>query len=265
MVEISVIMGVYNCKDKECLEKSVNSIINQTFKAWEFIICNDGSTDDTIDFLHKLEKKDSRIKIISYKKNRGLSYALNECIKEAKGRYIARQDDDDESYEDRLQIQYDFLEHHSEYDMVGSVADVYDDNGVWGEFKVDEFVSKKSFLWTCPFLHPTVVVRKETFENCGLYRVAKETRRCEDYDLFMRMYANEIRGYNIQKKLYKYRIENSNKKYRPMKYRVDEFRVRMKGFYNLKLMPLGIIFAFKPIIIGLIPQFLFKYIRKKQY
>ena len=85
MPKVSVIMGVYNCKDVNLLYKSVNSIIEQTFTEWEFIICNDGSTDDTLTKLLELEKLDSRIKIISYSENKGLAYALNECIKFSKG------------------------------------------------------------------------------------------------------------------------------------------------------------------------------------
>ena len=84
MTKVSVIMGVYNCKNEELLRKSVDSIINQTYKNWEFIICNDGSTNNTLEMLNDIAKKDSRIKIISYSKNKGLNYALNTCLKEAK-------------------------------------------------------------------------------------------------------------------------------------------------------------------------------------
>ena len=71
MALVSVIMGVYNCKDYEVLENSINSIINQSFTDWEFIICNDGSTNDTLQEIKKYEKIDNRIKVVSYKENRG--------------------------------------------------------------------------------------------------------------------------------------------------------------------------------------------------
>lgn len=102
MVKVSVIMGVYNCKDKKMLKKSIDSIINQTYSNWEYIICNDGSTDNTLEELNKIVQVDSRIKVISYDKNKGLNYALNMCLKEAKGTYIARQDDDDISLKERF-------------------------------------------------------------------------------------------------------------------------------------------------------------------
>lgn len=64
MVKVSVIMGVYNCKDKAMLKRSIESIISQTYSDWEYIICNDGSTDDTLEALRIIAQEDSRIKII---------------------------------------------------------------------------------------------------------------------------------------------------------------------------------------------------------
>lgn len=267
MPKISVIMGVYNCKDFAMLRKSVDSILQQTEGDFEFLICNDGSTNQTLEKLQEISKLDERIRILSYPNNCGLHHALNACLKEAKGKYIARQDDDDESKPDRFMKLVAFLDSHPEYDFVGSNADVFDSKGVWGEYTVEEKPQKESFYWTNPFAHPTVMFRKSAMDAVGGYRESKETRRCEDYDLFMRLYANGMKGYNIQEKLYFYRIENDTaKKYRPMKYRIDESVVRFKGYRMLGLLNIkGLIYVTKPIVIGLIPQSIFKRIRKKQY
>lgn len=265
MALISVIMGVYNCTNFSLLRKSVNSIIEQTVNDWEFIICNDGSTDNTLKELKKLENLDHRIRVISYDKNRGLAYALNECINIADGKYIARQDDDDISMPYRFESQLAIFNAHPEYSIVGSNAIVYDGEKDWGEYKTEEKPMIKSFLWTNPFAHPTVMFEASALKKSGCYRVSKETRRCEDYDLFMRMYAKGYIGYNIQKNLYKYRIVNGLKKYRPFKYRIDEAIVRWKGYKALGLFPKGIPFIIKPIFIGLIPQRFFKIIRNRVY
>lgn len=266
MPEISVIMGVYNCKNVKLLEASIDSIISQTYKDWEFIICDDGSTDDTLDKLHEFERKDSRIKVISYEENRGLNYALNRCLEVACGKYIARQDDDDISYPQRLERELQFLKTSPEYGFVGCIADVYDDTGVWGEYLVEEYPSKKSFLWNSPFMHPTVMIRKKIYDSVNGYRIAKETRKCEDFDLFMRIYAEGICGYNLQEKLYKYRLINdSQKKYRTMEYRIDEAIVRYKGYRKLKLGMISIPYVIKPIIIGIIPQKILYKIKKNRY
>lgn len=265
MPKISVIMGVYNCKDFNSLEKSIHSIIKQTYEDWEFIICNDGSTDETLKELRKFEKLDKRIKIISYTQNKGLAYALNECIKVSQGEYIARQDDDDISKIDRLEKQLIFMENNKDIDIVGTNADVFDKNSVWGKFILKEKPQKNDFLWNSPFLHPSILMRKKSLIKSGGYRVAKETRRCEDYDLFMRMYSLEMKGYNIQEILYEYKIEIGNKKYRPMKYRIDESIVRYIGYKNMGILLKGIPYIVKPLIIGLIPQVIFKNITKRQY
>ena len=189
------------------------------------------------------------------------------CLKEAQGTYIARQDDDDISLKDRLKKQVDFLDKHPEYAIVGTLADVFDDSGKWGEYNVEEKPTKTSFYWNSPFMHPNIMMRKEALDNCQGYRISKETRRCEDLDLFMRMYAKGYKGYNIQEKLYEYRIVNDpKKKYRPMKYRIDEAVVRFKGYKALHILNIkGMFYVFKPIIIGLIPQKILYYIKQKRY
>lgn len=167
MPTISVIMGVYNCKNIELLNKSVDSILNQTVSDFEFLICNDGSSDRTLNELKKIAKKDSRIKILTYDNNVGLHHALNTCLKVATGEYIARQDDDDLSKPERLKNQLEFLNEHQEYAMVGTCADVFDDEGIWGEYIVPESPKKEDFLWNNPFMHPTMMMRKTALVSGG--------------------------------------------------------------------------------------------------
>ena len=266
MPKVSVIMGTYNCKNFDLLEKSVDSVLDQEFEDFELIICDDGSENDTLLYLNRLKQKDNRIKIISYKENRGLSYALNTCLNEAQGQYIARQDDDDISKVGRLRREVEFLDNHPEFAMVGTEAEIFDNDGIWGDYKLEEYPTRNSFYWNSPFIHPTIMMRKNVYTELGGYRVAKETRRCEDLDLFMKMYAAGYKGYNIQEKLYMYRMENDpNIKYRKMKYRIDEAVVKFKGYRAMGNLLLGLPFVIKPILIGLMPQRLLYLIKKKQY
>ncbi|CDK35865.1 glycosyltransferase [Ligilactobacillus salivarius] len=262
---ISVIMGVYNCDNNSELIESIKSILNQSFKDLELIICDDGSTDDTYDRLLEISKIDSRIRIIGYKENKGLAYALNECIKVSRGKYIARQDSDDISLSDRLEKELRIIENKN-VDIVGTCAVVFNKNGEWGHYNVPEYPEKKDFLWNNPFIHPTVLMKKSSLQKVNGYLNTKINRRCEDYDLFMRMYANGFRGVNIAEYLYKYKIDEGKKKKRPMKYRIDEMRVRYKGFKELNMLKISsLFFVVKPIVIGLIPQFIFKKIRGNNY
>ena len=107
---VSVIMGVYNQWDGQILRDAVNSILNQTFRDFEFIIWDDGSCPEAAENVQALGGLDQRIIIAGREENRGLAFSLNECIRLAKGKYIARMDADDFSMPCRLERQVDFLE-----------------------------------------------------------------------------------------------------------------------------------------------------------
>lgn len=259
MPKVSIIMGVYNIKSFEEVEGTVNSIINQTYTDWEFIICDDGSTNGSFEILKKLEALDQRIKVIGYAKNQGLSTALNACIDVSNGIYIARQDSEDISYPNRLEREIAFLDSHPEFDIVGCNASIFDhENGKWGSYVTKEYPIAKDFLWTTQFLHPTVVFRRESLLKAGKYRVAKETRRCQDYDLFMRMYSMGMRGYNIQDVLFDYYQVDGHQRELTWNRRFEEMIIRAKGFKQLGLMPAAIPYVIKPIIIKMIPQKLYR-------
>lgn len=263
MPKVSVIMGVYNCKNFKLLGMSIDSILKQTFRDFEFIICDDGSTNGTLEFLKSIEDKDDRIKVLSYKKNCGLNHALNTCLEKSTGKYIARQDDDDISALERLEKEVVFLDNNLDYAIVGTLANVFDDNGIWGKYDNPERPNKNDFYWNSPFIHPTIMIRKEAYDSVNGYRISKETRRCEDIDLFMRMYAAGYKGYNIQKYLYLYRmVNNPNIKYRPMKYRIDEAIVKYKGYKAMGNLLLGLPYVIKPILVGLLPQKILYHIKK---
>lgn len=250
---VSIIMGVYNIKNKDQFRQALESVRNQSYSSWELIVCDDGSTNDTRKQLQQFAKKDSRIRVIGYDTNQGLAHALNVCIQCAKGKYIARMDADDICLPERIQRQVDFLEKHKDIHFVGTAAELIDDTGVWGQRVMPEKPEKKTFLFRSPFIHPTVMFCSEILQAVGGYRVAKETRRAEDYDLFMRLYAFGYQGYNLSERLYQFREDGEalgRKKYR---YRIDEMRVRWRGFQKLGLLPGGILYVIKPLIVGLIP------------
>ena len=265
MPKVSVIMGVYNCKNVDALYRSVKSIINQTFKDWEFIICDDGSRDNTLKVLQNISNLDTRIKIIGYKGNKGLANALNYCLTFSKGEYIARMDDDDISHQDRFEKQIQFLEKHKDYDFVGSIANVFNENGIWGILKMPEYPQKEDFLWNMPFIHPSMMFNKEVLLEINGYNTDEINKRCEDYTLVMDLYSKGFNGYNFQEALINYYLENGSKKYRPMKDRIAEAKVRYIGYKKNKILLKGLPYILKPILIGLIPQCIFKQIKKWQY
>lgn len=264
MPKISVISGAYNVASCYSFDKSMESILNQSFGDFEFIICDDGSSDATFELLKKYADKDERIKLIRNEQNRGLAASLNRCIEIAEGEYIARHDLDDYCNLNRFKKQIEYLNSHREISVLGSTAYLFDENGVWGEERYPAEVKSEDFLFTSPYKHGSVIFRKEALLKAGGYRVAKETRRAEDYDLFMTM-QTFAKGANLEEALYYFCEDKNTLKRRKYKYRIDEAKVRFRGFKKLGLFPKGIIYVIKPLIVGLIPiKILGKLKRRKQ-
>lgn len=262
---ISVIMGVYNQKNNEQLKAAVWSILNQSFKELEFIIYDDGSMEEVSINIKNLAQLDKRIKIIGKDENKGLAFSLNECICKAQGKYIARMDADDISYPERLKVQYDFLESHSEYSWCGCNAELFDENGTYGKRAMPMKPEYKDYLKYSPYIHPTVMYRREIFDGDNGYKVSKETLRCEDYELFMRLRRMGFRGYNIQQYLFKYRENKDSFRRRKFKYRINEVKLRYRNFKEMKMLfPTGWIYVLRPVIGGLVPMGMTAWVKRKQ-
>lgn len=117
--QISVIMGIYNCADT--LPESIESIINQTFKDWELILCDDGSSDNTYQVARQYKAKyPEKIVLLRNKKNRGLNYTLNRCLRAAKGEFIARMDGDDRCPVNRFTKELEVLRRESDIAIVST-------------------------------------------------------------------------------------------------------------------------------------------------
>lgn len=260
---VTVIMGVYNQHNRDELEAAVVSIEHQTMKDWELIICDDGSVGPAAENLKLYEGRDERIRVIRNDHNRGLAATLNTCIGKARGKYIARMDADDISKPRRLQEQYEFLEKHSEYAFVGCNADLIDENGVWGFRTMPEKPEKKDFLAYSPFIHPSVMVRREVYLESGGYYVSKETWRCEDYELFMRLYAQGFCGYNMQENLFSYRENRTSYLKRKFRYRLDEAKIRYRNFKNLDVgIAARLLYTLRPVAAGLLPVDVLMYLKR---
>lgn len=261
MCKVSVVLPVYNAS--KTIDRCIESIVNQTFEDWELICCNDCSEDDSLSMLEKWEKKDSRIKVLKNKKNSRAAFTRNRCIEKAAGEYIALIDDDDYCLPNRLEKQVDFLSSSSEYSFVGSKAYFFDEKGVWKVESLKERPKVKDLAWANPFVNPSIMFRKSDIEKVGLYRIDKETRRTEDYDLFMRLYAEGYYGYNIQEPLIFYYRGKSSFPKNKYEYRIDEARIRYRNFKNLDLPSKYYIYVFKPLIVGIIPKKILHRIKMK--
>lgn len=251
---VSFIIASFNCKPyiDECLQ----SIQKQTYKGRiEIIVCDDCSTDGTAGVLQKFANE-GQIVFLKNEKNSGAAQSRNNCIKVAKYDYLAILDADDYISEDRIEKQVAVLDNNPDIDFVSTGIQRFYEDGERVDFiPKKEFPAAKDFLFTLPFSHATTLFRKSILERVNGYRISKETRRGQDYDLFMRIYAAGGKGCNIKDITYYYRcFKKENKKKDSFSVRVDEARIRAKGFKAMGIGPRRYLFIVKPLILGLLPQ-----------
>ncbi len=263
MPKLSVISGAYNATACPHFKESIESVLGQSFSDFEFIICDDGSSDNTLEVLLEYERRDRRVKIIKNGNNLGLAAALNRCIEISSGEYIARHDLDDYSAKDRFKKQIAYLDSHRNVGLLGTAVWLFDESGVWGKEVLPKRVRKEDFLFNNPYKHGSVMFRAEELKRAGGYRVAKETVRNEDYELFMRMQIFTL-GENLTEPLYIFCEDKNAYKRRKYRYRINEAKVRFEGFQNLGLMPRGIPYVIKPLAVGLMPRFLLKNLQNRR-
>lgn len=205
MPKVSVLMPVYNAG--QYIARAIESILWQSYRDWELILINDGSTDDSESIICQYE--DERIFYLKNEKNLGLIKTLNKGIDYCHGEYIARMDADDIALPDRFGQQVSFLDKHPEYLMCGTNAAVIDNNerrtGKIRNLTTNDYL-QINLLFSPPFVHPSVMIRTETLKN---NRYDEAFRHVEDYELWCRI-ARLGKVANIGKDLLEYRWHDSN-------------------------------------------------------
>lgn len=262
MPRISVVMSVYN--GEKYLSEAIESILKQTYTDFEFIICDDASTDNSVDIVRYYMNIDKRIVFIQNDMNIGLAASLNKCIRQSKGDYIARMDADDISLNDRFEKQIMYLDNNPNIAFVCGGVYLIDANGIWGKRIKTMPLTKENVYKYQPIVHPTVMIRKTVLEQVGGYTVAPYTKRGQDFDLWCKIYSHGYIGKNIEEIVLYYREDKDSYKRRRFKYRIDSFKVKKMWRRKLKLPLLYEFYAYKPILVGLIPNiFMEKYHKKK--
>jgi len=184
---ISIGIPFYNAE--KYLENAICSVLAQTYKCWELILIDDGSSDSSLAIANMYATKDPRIRVISDGQNKKLPYRLNQIIHEARYDFIARMDADDIMHPERLEKQLSFLETNKSYDLVSTgLVSIDNDNIVKGYRKVeslyDDFLSIKT---SYPIVHPSIMARRSWFER---NKYSEEYPRAEDFELWTRAISN---------------------------------------------------------------------------
>ncbi|GHT88273.1 putative glycosyltransferase EpsE [Spirochaetia bacterium] len=258
---ISVIMGIYNCA--LTLSESIDSLLNQTYQDFELIMCDDGSTDDTYRIARQYADMHENIILLKNSKNMGLNYTLNHCLEYSQGEYIARQDGDDISLPNRFEEEIKFLENNPNIALVSCSQIHFNDKGDYKISKKMPYPQKKDFMYGTPFFHPCCIIRKSVLDDVGGYSVAKKLLRVEDYHLWFKIYSSGYTGYNIQEPLYKWRDDFDAYRRRNLRNRLNESYVLFIGIRMLKLPIYFYIFCIRPILVWLLPHFIYNFLRNK--
>lgn len=252
---ISVAMGVrYRREELAPLRRAIESILQQSYTNLEFLICENGSTETAKALLLEYAQQDNRIRLIDGSGASLLGEKLNRCIFAARGRWIARQDDDDCSLTNRLMRQIEFLQAHNHYAFVGSYVKIEQDGTIIGVRKFPEAPQVKDFLFVQPFIHPTLLFRKDSLKAIGGYSQSRFCAGCEDYDLLLRLYQAGYQGANLTEPYFIYRIPSPGVGARSYSMRINEMVTRWNRFYAVGLLPGALPYVLKPIVVGLIPQ-----------
>ncbi len=249
---ISIVLAVRNGGTK--IRQSIESMLNQTLRDFEFIIVDDASTDDTAVLLAEYAKKDPRIKILSNKTNLGLTKSLNVAIKASSGMYIARLDSGDTSEPQRLALQATFLDEYGEYGLVGAWTYVIDEEGKRiGKMKyaIENDELKRTLIKYNQFVHSSLMVRKSALDAIGGYD--EQWCYAQDYDLCFRIakhwnianYPNFLASYRISSKS----ITSQNNK----KQTLYAIRARVRAIKSGQYAVWTYVFLLRPLIGYLLP------------
>jgi glycosyltransferase involved in cell wall biosynthesis len=203
--EVTVLLPVFN--GEHYLRETMQSILEQTYRDFEFLIVDDGSTDGSPGIIRGFA--DPRIRVLLNPKRLKLSGALNRGIEEATGRYIARMDADDIALPDRLRIQVDYLEAHPGVGLCGTAIEIFGKSRPRKDiFPLATEDIRSYALFDCPFCHPSVMLRKELLEKHDL-RYDGSYYPTEDYELWSR--AIELfPTANLEDVLLRYRIHEKS-------------------------------------------------------
>lgn len=202
--KISVIMSVYK-EPLDWVQQSIDSILQQTFSSFEFIIINDNpDRKDLHDFLENKRTIDSRIVIVHNEENIGLTKSLNKALKIVQGEYVARMDADDISYPERFERQLEYMEIHKNVGVCGSYIDFFGDKKGQGKYPI---VHENIFLFVenC-FAHPTVFIRARLLKQ---YKYDESYKVSQDLALWIKLYAEGVEFGNLPIALLKYRFSKS--------------------------------------------------------
>lgn len=224
---VSVLMSTYN-EPLYWLKESIDSILNQTFSDFEFVLINDNpGREDLKGLLEFYGSMDKRIKLVHNSENLGLTGTFNTGIDHCSEKYIARMDADDVALPNRFQIQFDFMENNPEVGVCGSFVETFGAKKRILTVPVTDQEIRDNIIDRCPFIHPTVFIRNTIFSSP---EIRYKDESAEDYGLWVNL-LNKTKFHNIDKVLLKYRISKLQFSYNNPKQKKAAQKVKKRAIH----------------------------------
>ncbi|MBA2850515.1 glycosyltransferase involved in cell wall biosynthesis [Methanococcus maripaludis] len=232
---VSVIMPNYN--NEKYLPEAIESILNQTYENFEFIIIDDCSTDDSWNIIQNYVKKDNRIKAFKNEKNLKIVKTRNKGFElmSKNSKYIAIFDSDDVSMPKRLEKQVNFLEKNLKFGLIGGHTYIINESSkiiASRKYETDFKKIIKNMIKKSPVAQPSVMIRKSVLDDVDHYDEKYDV--CEDYDLWFKI-ANNYKIGNLDEFLLKYRITETQSKSTKLKKTLRHtLKIQKKWLFNKK-------------------------------
>ena len=265
-MKLSVLLSVYSKENPEYLTLSLHSLVSQTRKAEEVVLVEDGPlTPDLQDIIGRF-RTCLNIRSVKLQHNRGLAVALNEGLRQCSHPLVARMDTDDICLPQRFERQIAQFDNFNDLDVLGCFATEIDADGNHGILRsmpiTHESITQN--LWTSPFIHPTVMFRRDKILAIGGYD--QSLRRRQDYELWFRCAKAGFKFANLPDPLILYRFDRNTHKKQPVGLALEQALIGYKGA-SLASMSYWKRFAcFVPFLRALLPagmqHFVYKLMRK---
>lgn len=248
---ITVLMSVYN--GMPYLKDAIDSILQQTFTDFKFLIFDDASTDGTSQVLAEYASKDNRIQIITNDRNYGLGANLAKGVEMAQTPWIARMDADDIAFPNRLELQLNYVLSHPDVSVLGGYAlDIDLQGNTVSERKLPTSHQQiKKLVWTNPFSHGTVLLHRESILKVGSY--SSKLAKRQDYELWFRCAKADLQFANLPTPLIYYRFTDNTLQRNNWKVALTHVAVGWKGCWMVKASPIAYVAVTKQLAIGLLP------------
>lgn len=262
--KVSVIISTYN--NEKTIIQTLESIMKQTYKNYEVIICDDGSKDKTELLVKKFQEKyPEKIIVVKNVWNCGAAYGRNHAIQHSSGDYIAIIDGDDLAKPDRLEKQVAFLEKNPEIAIVGSNVDLFDENGIWKKNSIlPKQPSTDDILKNRIFCNPSTMIRREVVVMVQGFTVAEWTGRGQDTEFWSKIFGKGYKGYNIQESLTLYRVDSNEINRRKIRENSKNYiKLKIRILKNLNSPLYKYTYLLKPIVRSIMPKKLYAYYHLK--